>query len=405
MPVAVLDIDLFRPLEDIFVSFRYDCAEVLLRWRGTPVARTSVIIRGGCLRAVDLWQTARLVLGESLTHKVLDAVLPPSCNPVQRTPARQACTVIVCTRNRSVDLKRCLDSLCACPLEDVQILVVDNAPSDESTAELVSGYPVTYTREPRKGLNWARARGVRIARHDLLLFTDDDVVVDDQWISAMCEPFHDPNVAAVTGLIMPLELETKAQEDFEQYGGFERWFVRRTFTSSNLSPAAAGKVGAGASMAVRRRVAANLRIFEVEMDCGTPTLSGGDHYAFYRLLRAGHAIVFNPEAVCWHRHRRTSGELRSTLYGYSVGVYCFLLRCVFKHGDLSALRPGIAWLRSHHVPHLWSGLRGRPQGLTLSYTLAEIQGVLAAPKAYWRSRRAERSAWICDGMASSRGEA
>ena len=74
--------------------------------------------------------------------------------------------------------------------------------------------------EPRKGLNWARTCGARAATSDLLLHTDDDVAVDAGWVAAMCEPFADPQVAAVTGLVLALELETPAQEAFEHYMGF-----------------------------------------------------------------------------------------------------------------------------------------------------------------------------------------
>ena len=189
---------------------------------------------------------------------------------------------------------------------------------------------------------------------------------------------------------MPAELETAAQQMFEISGGFVTRFERRSFHASTMLPSGAGHVGAGASMAFRRRPGLDLALFDWEMDCGTPARSAGDHYAFYRAMRAGHTIVFNPSAVCWHRHRRTEQELRTTLHGYSVGVYTFLLRCLLMHRDSSAIATGAAWFLKHHLRNLWAGLRGNPEVPPLRFTLAEIRGVLAAPKAYRAVRRAER---------------
>jgi GT2 family glycosyltransferase len=299
-------------------------------------------------------------------------------------------TVAVCTRDRPEDLRRCLDSICASAGRETQVLVVDNAPSDEAASRVAAGYPVSYIREEQPGLNWARARAVREARGDVILFTDDDVVVDPGWIDAMRGPFTDASVGAVTGLLMPLELDTPAQWLFEAYGGFSRGFRRLEFSASNTVPAAAGRVGAGASMAFRRTLAETMGFFEVELDCGTATRSGGDAYAFYRVLRSGHRIVYTPAAVAWHRHRRDMEQLRSTLFGYSVGVYAFLLRCLHEHGDLHALSVGWQWFRGHHLREISRALRRQPGRLPLDLLMAEVRGCLAAPYVYISSRRRER---------------
>jgi len=271
------------------------------------------------------------------------------------------------------------------------VLVVDNAPSDDTTARVVAGYPVSYLCEPQPGLNWARARAIRHAKTEVVLFTDDDVVVDPGWIDAMRAPFSDAQVGAVTGLALPLELETEAQRMFEDYGGFSRGFRRLEFAAPETPPAASGRVGAGASMAFRRSLAEELGLFEVELDCGTATRSGGDTYAFYRLLRRGLRIVYTPDAIVWHRHRREMKQLRSALGGYSTGVYAFLLRCLQDHRDLSALDVGWRWFYGHHLAHLWRALRGGDGALPMSLVLAEIGGCLAAPYAHVVSRRRERS--------------
>lgn len=391
MATKVLDLDLAATLGDIDGLAPYRSAFAVLRWRGKPIGTLTLAVRGGRISRVELWQQAYAWFGQRLQRHILEEWIGGEPDP--SAPAvLPSCSVVICTRNRVEDLGRCLDSLVPLVANDVEVVVVDNAPSDDRTAELATRYPVRYTRELRKGLNWARSCGARTARHEIIAYTDDDVRVDRGWLDALRVPFRDPAVAAVTGLVMPAELESAAQEAFEKYAGFSKGFDRRLFHITTTPPLAAGNAGAGANMAFRRQLLVEQRLFEVEMDCGTATLSGGDHYALYRLLRAGHTIVYNPDALVWHRHRRTFPELRDTLYGYSVGVYCFFLRCLTDHGDWGTLRAGASWFVAHHLRQLRWSLARHPQAQPLDLSLAEIRGVLRSPLAFYKSRRRENAA-------------
>ena len=89
-------------------------------------------------------------------------------------------TVAVCTRDRTDDLARCLDSLSCLDYPALEVLVVDNAPSSNATERLVrTRYPNwRYVCEPRPGLNWARNRAIIESSGEIIAYTDDDVVVD-----------------------------------------------------------------------------------------------------------------------------------------------------------------------------------------------------------------------------------
>ena len=391
MPVAVLDVDLYRDTHDVCVDARYEAALVLIRWQGVPLGQLRIRISGQRVTMAALWAGARDAFGESLQSRVADEVVFGGATTAAQQPAVQrSCSVIVCTRNRPDDLRRCLEALLRSNPRPTEIIVVDNAPPDDATERVAAAYPVRYTVERRQGLNWARTHGARIAASELLLYTDDDVVVDPGWVGAMCEPFADPQVGAVTGLVLALELETPTQQAFEHYAGFSRGFKPRRFTIGNTLPATAGKAGAGASMALRGDLVTSLRLFESELDCGTAALSGGDNYAFYLVLKNGFAIFYSPQAVCWHRHRRTEPELLATLYGYSVGVNSMLLRCFEDHRDWNAMRVAANWFASHHVRNAVRGVLRRPGAAPLRFTTAEIRGVLASFRIYRKTRRVER---------------
>lgn len=390
-PAKVLTIDAGRgPMPPMELG-AYRRARVLVRAHGHPVGCVALDCPDGCLSPEALWEaiTSDAALASRLHAQLLRRWL---VGDDQKSPASPSWSVVICTRNRTEQLARCLAALQAAWREGGELLVVDNDPSDDRTQRLVAGQPgVRYAREPRRGLNWARARGAREAAGEIVLYTDDDVVPDGGWVAAMVAPFAQPRVAAVTGLTMPLEQETEAQELFERYGGHGRGFVRRVFDDAAIPPPAAGLVGNGANMAFRRAMVTDLGLFDAALDMGTPALTGGDTYAFYRLLDAGYQIVYTPDALVWHQHRRDYAALRQLLYAYNVGAVSMLTRCLLRHGDLEALRVAAEWLRKHHVRQVARALARRPGALPLGMLAAELRGFVTGPWAYRRAAALELS--------------
>jgi len=368
----------------------YRHAHVLIRYRGSPLCNVPMKVVDGCIRAADLWSCAWTHRGQELQTRILQDLLDPNNTPATSDRPLPTATIIVCTRNRTADLQRCLDSIVPQLSDSVEALVIDNNPSDDVTKKLVAKYPVRYYRENRAGLNWARARAAQLVSTDLLLYTDDDVALDSSWATEMRTPFTDEDVGGVAGAVVPMEFEHPSQELYERYGGFNRGYSTKAFSLINTVAVAAGRAGAGASMAVRRSLAVGMKLFECELDCGTPSYSGGDYYAFYRLIRAGYNIVYWPDAVAWHRHRQTPADLAHMLYGYGVGAYCVLLRCLIEHHDFDALLLALSWLCQYHLCELVRSLLQRSGSRPTALIWAEIRGVFHAPLAYWRVRRREQ---------------
>jgi GT2 family glycosyltransferase len=388
VPTAVLDVDLdaLPPTID-GLDERYSRALILLRWRGQAVGRIHLPVQDHRIDRDALLAAVRDSIGWDLWlrwgHDRL--AWDAGCAAPGESPRA---TVAICTRDRTADLRRALDALMRLPDRGQELLVVDNHPSTDDTVRLVRRYPaVRYVREDRAGLDAARNRAVREATHDIVAFTDDDAVVEPAWLDGLCRNFADPEVLCVTGLTMPLELETEAQEWFERHSPFGRGFRRIVFDGQHHNPLVVGRVGAGANMALRRQVVDLVGPFDEALDAGTPTQSGGDHEMFTRILAAGYRIAYDPAALSWHRHRRTFDELRQTLYGYGVGVYATWTRHLLVDRDIGVLRLGLAWFRHDQAPALARALLCRPDSLPLSLVLAELRGCLAGPRAYLASRR------------------
>jgi len=358
----------------------------------------------GSRQALILLRVGPDVIGQAVVPVVDGGVPPASLDAVVKSHAWRmwqlrfsddrpalpaACaSVVVCTRNRTRDLEKCLASLA--PLADAghEIIVVDSCPSDESTARLVAGYAcVRYIREPRPGAGIARNRGLLAARNDFVAYTDDDAQADPSWLASLLRNFEDPAVALVTGLTMPSELETPAQIWFEITHGFNRGFERAEFDYFTQHPLGAGRVGASVNMAVRRNVLAEVGLFDEALGPGTPARCGEDHEFFYRILACGHRVVYEPSALVWHRHRRDWRSLRSALYGYGVGVFAWWTRALLVHRELSLLKVGPAYFLQHHVRNFVRSLLRSTGSPPLDLAAAELWGALMGPYAYLKSRR------------------
>lgn len=381
MPTAVLDLDLKQLPNTVDGLERYTKALILVRFNGQPLGQVSLTVVDGRLDAVELRNTLIEEAGWNFLEKWVQDYL--KWDEVCYNQPLPKATVAICTRDRPDDVKRCLNSLMQMPDDGQEILVIDNCPSNEDTRLVTEQYNrIRYIREVRPGLNIARNRAIREAKYDIVAFTDDDAAPDPNWLRALLYNFSEPLVMCVTGLTMPLELETEAQESFERYSPFGKGFQRRVFDRVSYDPLATGRVGAGANMAVRKGLLDLVGEFDEALDAGTASKSGGDHEMFARILSAGYRIVYDPKALSWHRHRRTWEELRQALYGYGVGVYAMWTRLLLKQGAWGVFRMGWLWLYHDQFPNLVKALLRRPGSLPLDLALAEIQGCFVGSKAY-----------------------
>ncbi len=236
-----------------------------------------------------------------------------------------AVSVVICTRDRPGDLTRCLASLARCTPPPAEVIVVDNAPRGQATAQAVRAFPgVRYVAEDRPGLSHARNAGARAATGEIIAFTDDDVELPEDWIARLSAPFADAEVACVTGLVLPASLASDAACLFEfEIGGFGKMLLRRRFDGSFLRtswwrPPDVWKMGAGANMAMRRAVFTEVGLFDPRLGAGASGCSEDSEF-WFRLLRAGHVCLYDPAAVVFHHHRGDRAGLVRQLRAYARG--------------------------------------------------------------------------------------
>lgn len=371
------------PPEERPIPQDYSGIEMLVRDGRRPLGTVRVHTRPGqhVVTSAEITQEAERQLGSriALSASLSDwSELPPI-------------TVVVCTRDRPVSLARCLRALCALDYPTFEVVVVDSASGNDRPAAVVATTPFRYVRENAPGLGRARNRGIAAASYGIIAFTDDDAVVDPGWLRGVADALSDPRAAAVTGLVLPFELETRAQHLFEMYGGMGKGFEpvdhhRDRLGASGCVPI--HHVGAGANMAFRRSVLDAVGGFHPSLGAGTTSMGAEDLEIFHRVVASGFTLRYHPAALVRHQHRREMSDLRAQLYanGRAFGVYLlevWRMRYV-PAGDVLrfTVRGWLPWL----VGRAWRRLRGR-EPLPLTLILAEMLGALRAPLAWLATPR------------------
>ena len=295
-------------------------------------------------------------------------------------------TVVICTKDRPQDLERCLQSIAALEGLPIRLIVVENGPETVEVQRLASIHGALYVSEPELGLDRARNRGLQCAETALVLFTDDDVEVDRHWARRLAACFSDPLVAAATGLVLPARLDTRARQLSELHASHGRGTRRRTVDGTLLSPSAAGSSGVGASMAFRRSFLRQIGGFPEELDAGMPTATGGDTYAFHKVLRSGLRIAYEPSAIAHHWHRETDRELVVAFHSNGKGISSYISHVIAEDHDLSAITQTAPAAFKYLMKRAAAALLKLERATPLHLTMNEIRGVLSGPLAYLRAR-------------------
>lgn len=296
-------------------------------------------------------------------------------------------SVVVCTRERPHQLRKCLQALDRLSDPPLEIIVVDNAPQSDKTHELVHDQPdVRYVLEPKPGLSVARNTGVRHSEGDIIAFTDDDVTVHPNWTQGLKRAFADPDVLAATGLILPAELETKAQFLFQQGHGDFQWGYRaltfddRFFDQTRHRGVPVWHIGAGANMAFKREAFERMGLFDERLGAGAAGCSE-DSEMWYRIIAEGGVCRYEPTAVVYHRHRPTMEELEHQMFEYMQGHMVALLAQFEKHGHWGNLYRAFAILPYYYSRRLLRSFLKTP---TMETIEEQALGCLSGLKYYFQ---------------------
>ena len=420
-PIRMLEVELSGPLPAVPATRNrdgtvYTRAWALVRLHDEPLGMVELTLPEGTIAADALaraiWNALRVEINDhlhadgmaELTALDVAGVSGPAQQPCALARKRAVAgnpliSVIIATRDRTESLAACLKAFEDVAYQNYEIVVVDNAPATEATAELIASHyganpRIRYVREANPGLGWARNCGLRHARGEVIALTDDDVIVDRHWLSELLCGFALGNdVGCVTGLVVPQEIETPSQYWFDTHSGFNKGFQRRVFDlrsnrpADRLFPYRTSMFGTGANMAFRATALRAVGGFDSALGAGTAAKGGEDLDIYFRIIDAGYQLVYQPSAFVHHRHRADYAALRQQFYTSGVGFTAYLTKLVVAH-PLDGVRLVLRIPSAFAFARRAQALGGSSPAVQYPSELMKVEwkGRLHGPLAYARSR-------------------
>jgi GT2 family glycosyltransferase len=260
-------------------------------------------------------------------------------------------SVVVSTRDRGAMIEPALRSLMAVLHPAFDVIVVDQS-SDSLTEVLVRTLAaddsrIRYVHSELTGLSRGRNVGIALSHGDIVAFTDDDCVVDPDWLNAIETEMLDMAVGGVFGRVLPNEYRGRTGIDL-------------AFKDSQVRVEYAGRaipwhVGHGANMAFRRTDLVAVGGFDEILGAGGHLPSHEDGDMTYRVLACGRRVVFTPSSLVYHRQWRDWDERKRTERSYGLGAGGQFMKYV-RCGDITGLRLFAKWMWQLGVRRLGAGL-------------------------------------------------
>lgn len=209
-------------------------------------------------------------------------------------------SVVIPTRNGARTLGACLEALRASTCPPLEIIVVDDASTDDSggIARRFGGRVIRV--DENIGAARAKNRGARAAHGEILFFTDDDVIVGRETLARLVENFADARVAGVVGLL-------DRQIPFDDFASNLKNLWMR-FTYERLPRERIGLFYTSVA-AIRREIFLALGGFDENYRGASIT---EDTEFGQRVWLAGHNIILDPRVVVTHCKHYTLREVLRT---------------------------------------------------------------------------------------------
>jgi hypothetical protein len=431
-PTRVIEVELTEPLPKLADDGHYGRAWILARLYTEPIGVCVVTLPGGGITPDALAALLWAELGGAVGQRYAAAGLTPPAGlagtglpadrdawPFLRKRAALLAdapfiSVVVCTRDRPEQIKKCLNRLAGQQYPRFEVIVVDNAPTSDALRNVVEstvvestvlentgggGAEFRYCVEPRPGLSWARNAGIAAAASDIIAFLDDDDEPDEHWLAGVADGFaKGERVGCVSGIVLPARLDNPVENLFEEIGGHTkgRGFAGETFSrSGRQSPLwPLPPFGVGANMAFRRAALDRIGGFDVALGAGTPTGGGEDTLAITMVMLCDYEVVYEPAALMWHHHRQDMASLNKQLHGYSVGLTAFYAALLRQRpgalAGLVKLLPMVAGYLKGGMSSPSAAAAAEPAGIEAELDRRQLRGMAKGPFVYLKSRRLQR---------------
>jgi GT2 family glycosyltransferase len=250
-------------------------------------------------------------------------------------------SLIIASRDRPELLTDTVNSVLQGNEVPAEIVIVDQSrlPNPTRFEQTTNrGCDIRYLNVNSTGVSRARNAGITAARHDLLIFIDDDLYVDASWFTHIVGALTTGGFkTAISGQVRPYFNDQK--------GGFAPSTI-----VAEKSAIYQGRINKDAlfslNMAIHRAAFEAVGVFDERLGPGTPFPGSEDSDLGYRLLESGFCIQYQPEALVYHRAWRSDSEFLPLRWNYGLGRGAFYAKH-FHRKDRYMLKRMLTDIQNH----------------------------------------------------------
>jgi glycosyltransferase involved in cell wall biosynthesis len=234
-------------------------------------------------------------------------------------------TILIATRNRPHQIKQCLKSILQNSFRDYQILIADQS-DDEKTIEAINSFHskkinmIRMQKGKSKGLNLL----IKKAKTEILAFTDDDCIVDKDWLQTISQTYKNhPKLAGIFGNTYGYKPEDHLQNFCPSLFKVEKFQIH-TFKNLNYY-----HVGLGNNMSLKKSVIEKIGHFQEWLGVGSIGKSGEESEIIFRILKNNFILATNPKMIVYHNRWLNYKQYRIQNFFSTHGFIAFLSYYLF----------------------------------------------------------------------------
>jgi len=264
-------------------------------------------------------------------------------------------SIIICTYNRASYLKETMESILSKfkDKDKYELLIIDNN-SPDNTVQVVEQFAhdavVKYFLEKNQGLSHARNRGIMEAKNEILIFLDDDIDIEENYLEVCDRLYSDPNNNIIGGKVLPYGVTVPDWLPHKFY------FIASIFDQGD-EPYHVNKL-MGANYGMRKEVAAKVGLYNPELGRKGNSLMGGEENDYLmRAQQLGYKVLYHPGLVVYHKIENKLNKEYILNYAPHIGdVEAFIdaknnKPRLYMRGVKSMMRVAAYYLYGSYVPN------------------------------------------------------
>lgn len=236
-------------------------------------------------------------------------------------------SIIISTKNRPQKLFNCIDSILLSSETLDEVIIVDQ--SKKEISSLIKSHVLkipkfVYLYNKNKGLGSSRNLGIKCAKHPILAFTDDDCIVNVNWLKEIRKNFNKlSNISIIFGQVQPSNKKynkicpcTITQK--------KRRLIHKDNFNNNTD------YFVGANMIINKSKYFNNKIFKNWLGAGTIVGGGEETDLIYRTIQSGGKILYNPNILVFHNRFISKKQNINLIKKYTLSVMVLFFYYFFK---------------------------------------------------------------------------